>query len=193
MHKLFRLLIVLPAVALIMTACNSNAGSDPKTTLKAFFEKLSKKDFDGASKLATKESQFVLSSMKTGLEMLEKMQNQAPNESGDPIAFAQDVEYGEARLIGEENALVPIKNKSQPISFDFPLKKEDGIWKVDCSPSTMMRMGRDAAGNNEYTDDEIPSVEQMQKSIEMADSLLKKIDPQHVEALKKAMEQSKQQ
>ena len=47
----------------------SNAG--PKEVLHEFFERMGKKDFEGAAKLATKDSKSMLDIMKQGMAMAE--------------------------------------------------------------------------------------------------------------------------
>ena len=65
-------------------------------------------------------------------------------KENDPTEKFKDIEIGEARIEGD-NAYVPYKVTLMTSRIDFPLKKEDGAWKVDFSMSTMMKMGWDQA------------------------------------------------
>ena len=73
MKKITQSLLALAAIAIVFASCGNKASSsDPKVVLKEFFERLSKKDIDGAAKLATKDSKSTLDMMKKGLDMAEK-------------------------------------------------------------------------------------------------------------------------
>ena len=75
MKKTMQSLLVGTLMAFMLVSCgNKAASSDPKVVLKEFFERLSKKDIEGATKLATKDSKSTLDMMKKGLDMAEKME-----------------------------------------------------------------------------------------------------------------------
>lgn len=180
---------------LIVSCNNKGASSDPKAVLVEFMKRLSEKDIDGAAKLATKDSKAALDMMKKAIDMGEKMKGDSKEEE-DPTAEFKDVEIGEAKITGE-TALVPFKSKKEKESIDFPLKKEDGAWKVDFSMATLMKMGKDKAsqdggmeGMNESGEDVNVSAEDIQKSMQAVDSLMK--DPKTQEAMK-ALEKMKQE
>ena len=189
------LLLFVAAAMLIVSCNNKGASSDPKAVLAEFMKRLSEKDIDGAAKLATKDSKAALDMMKKAIDMGEKMKGDSKEEE-DPTAEFKDVEIGEAKITGE-TALVPFKSKKEKESIDFPLKKEDGAWKVDFSMATLMKMGKDKAGQesgmdgmNESGEDVNVSAEDIQKSMQAVDSLMK--DPKTQDAMK-ALEKMKQE
>ncbi len=132
--------------------------------------------------------------MKKGMEMAEKMKDQMPKDEKDPTEEFKNVEIGEAKINGDA-ATVAFKNKKQDVSFDFPLKKEDGGWKVDFSMSTLMKMGMDAKNKGmDAAGNDVPlNEETLEKSKAMADSLMKNMDPKKMEEAMKALEKMKEQ
>ena len=190
-------LFLFAAAAVLIISCNNKgASSDPKAVLVEFMKRLSEKDIDGAAKLATKDSKAALDMMKKAIDMGEKMKGDAKAEDEDPTAEFKDVEIGEAKITGE-TALVPFKSKKEKESIDFPLKKEDGAWKVDFSMATLMKMGKDKAGQDggmdgmdESGEDVNVSAEDLQKGMQAVDSLMK--DPKTQEAMK-VLEKMKQE
>jgi hypothetical protein len=192
MKKLMNIFVIAAAFTMIAVSCkNSSVSNDPKAVMLAFFEKMSKKDIDGAAKLATKDSKTTMDLMKKGMQMAEGMKDQSSKE--DPAEEFKNVEIGEAKINGDM-ATVAFKNKKKDVSFDFPLKKEDGGWKVDFSMGTLMKMGMDAknkgmdgAGNNVQMNEET-----LEKSRAMADSLMKNMDPKKMEEAMKAIEKLKE-
>lgn len=196
MKKLMNVFVIAAAFTMITVSCKNGgaAGSDPKAVLVAFFERMSKKDIDGAAKLATKDSKTTMDMMKKGMEMAEKMKDQLPKDERDPAEEFKNVEIGEAKINGDA-ATVAFKNKKQDVSFDFPLKKEDGSWKVDFSMSTLMKMGMDAKNKGmDAAGNDIPlNEETLEKSKAMADSLMKNLDPKKMEEAMKAIEKMKEQ
>lgn len=199
MKKILSFLLVLTPLLIIVTGCNNSMSSaGPKEVLAAFFEKLAQKDLEGAAKLATKDSKSTLDMMKKAFEMGEKMKDEAstgPKE--DPADEFRDVEFGEATITGDV-ATVPVKNKKKETAIDFPLKKEDGGWKVDFSMATLMKMGNEErkkqglGDNNEMDGMEGMDSAQIRKGMEMADSMLKKIDPEKLKEMQEAMEKLKE-
>jgi hypothetical protein len=190
MKKMIQSLLMVTAAAVMLAACKGGGvnSSDPKAVLKEFFDRMAKKDIDGAAKLATKDSKSTMDMMKKGMEMAEKMGKDEKKEEDMSEDF-KDVEIGEAKITGE-TATVPFTNKKKGQSFDFPLRKEDGAWKVDFSMGTLMKMGMDAAGKegengldgmNESGEDIKVDSEDVKKSMESLDSLMK--DPKMKEAM----------
>lgn len=199
MKKVFNLLMMAGAFAIIATGCKSKSvANDPKAVLVSFFEKMAKKDLEGAAKLATKDSKAALDMMKKGMDMAEKMKTDKPEE--DPMKDFKDVEFGDAKITGE-TAVVPITNKKEKETFEFPLKKEDGSWKVDFSMNTLMKMGMDKAkesGTDVFdnggtgTDttgglNENFNADSLQKGLEEAKKALENIKPEDLEKMKDAM------
>jgi hypothetical protein len=200
MKKIFSFLLLAIAMGSISTGCGGGGMSNasPKEVLVAFFEKLAKKDIDGATKLATKDSKATMDMMKKGLEMAEKMKDQVKDSKEDPTEEFKNMEVGEAKITGD-NATVSVKNKKKEEEVEFPLKKEDGAWKVDFSMATLMKMGMDQKNKrNEMNGDdgmkgmgEVDSAS-IQKGLEVMDSALKKVDPKKLEETMKALEKLKQ-
>jgi Domain of unknown function (DUF4878) len=194
MKKLMNVFVIAAAFTMITVSCkNGGVSNDPKAVLVAFFERMSKKDIDGAAKLATKDSKTTMDMMKKGMEMAEKMKDQMPKDEKDPAEEFKNVEIGEAKINGDA-ATVAFKNKKQDVSFDFPLKKEDGGWKVDFSMGTLMKMGMDAKNKGmDAAGNDVPlNEETLEKSKAMADSLMKNMDPKKMEEAMKAIEKLKE-
>jgi hypothetical protein len=200
MKKFFSFLLLSTAVGILSTGCGggSMSSATPKEVLEAFFEKLSKKDIDGATKLATKDSKSTMDMMKKGMEMAEKMKDQTKDlEKEDPTEEFRNMEVGEAKITGDV-ATVPVRNKKKNEEVEFPLKKEDGAWKVDFTMTTLMKMGMDAKNKrNDAGDSSMEGMEgvdsvSLQKGLEAMDSALKKVDPKKLEETMKALEKLKQ-
>jgi hypothetical protein len=199
MKKIFSFLLLAIAMGSISTGCGGGGMSNasPKEVLVAFFEKLAKKDIDGATKLATKDSKATMDMMKKGLDMAEKMKDQVKDKE-DPTEEFKNMEVGEAKINGD-NATVSVKNKKKEEEVEFPLKKEDGAWKVDFSMATLMKMGMDQKNKrSEMNGDnsmngmgEVDSAS-IQKGLQVMDSALKKVDPKKLEETMKALEKLKQ-
>jgi hypothetical protein len=199
MKKIFSFLLLAIAMGSISTGCGGGGMSNasPKEVLVAFFEKLAKKDIDGATKLATKDSKATMDMMKKGLDMAEKMKDQVKDKE-DPTEEFKNMEVGEAKINGD-NATVSVKNKKKEEEVEFPLKKEDGGWKVDFSMATLMKMGMDQKNKrSEMNGDnsmngmgEVDSAS-IQKGLQVMDSALKKVDPKKLEETMKALEKLKQ-
>jgi len=199
MKKIFSFLLLAIAMGSISTGCGGGGMSNasPKEVLVAFFEKLSKKDIEGATKLATKDSKATMDMMKKGLDMAEKMKDQIKDKE-DPTEEFKNMEVGEAKINGD-NATVAVKNKKKEEEVEFPLKKEDGAWKVDFSMATLMKMGMDQKNKHNAMDgeDSMKGMEgvdsaSIQEGLKVMDSALKKVDPKKLEETMKALEKLKQ-
>ncbi|MCX6316661.1 MAG: DUF4878 domain-containing protein [Bacteroidetes bacterium] len=153
--------IFMAAVAIsLFTGCKGkdSVANDPKAVVIAFFEKMSKKDIDGASKLATKSSQSTMEMMKKVMTMGEEMKDKmgGKEKEKDPAEDFKNMKFGETKIDGD-NATVTITNPSKDNkTFEFPLKKEDGSWKVDFSMGTLMKMGMKDGGMNGSDDINMP-------------------------------------
>lgn len=194
MKKTLNVLILFAAVTILFASCSTNS-DDPKAVLKSFFDRLAKKDLDGAAKLATAESKSTLDMVKKGMDMAEKMKDSLPQQ--DPAKEFQDVEFGEAKINGNTaTVMVTHKTKKDQPPADFTLLKEDGKWKVDFSMASLMKMGQqqinkgaappdvDTTGLNLKTED----LEAAKKSM---DSLTKNIDPKQLEEIQQQLEKIK--
>lgn len=206
MKKLTRIIPILAATMIIAISCNNAASSsDPKAVLLEFFKRLEKKDIDGASKLTSKASESTMSMMKKGLEMSEKM-GEKEKKDDEIVGSIDDLEIGEAKIDGD-NATVPFKNKKENVSFDFPLVKEGGAWKVDFSMATLMKMGKNGmngADTNDGTDYDMDgqksldtlmnnsdvNMDSLTKSLE---ELKKMADPEKMKEMMKELEKLKEQ
>src|SRR5262245_30880471 len=126
MKKFFSFLLLAVIMGSLSTGCGGGGMSNasPKEVLVAFFEKLEKKDIEGATKLATKDSKSTMDMMKKGLDMAEKMKDQMKDKE-DPTEEFKNMEIGEAKINGDV-ATVAVKNKKKEQEVEFPLKKEDG-------------------------------------------------------------------
>jgi hypothetical protein len=203
MKKITHLFFIAVAMALLAIGCNSKSAvaNDPRAVLVSFFERLAKKDIEGAAELATKDSKGVMMMMKTGMDMMEKMKdnplmkNNPSMKQEDPMDEFKNIEIGAAKVNGDE-ASVAFKNLKKGEAFDFPLKKEDGSWKVDFSMSTLMKMGRQDQAGNDNLDSLMKnnsiSLDSMQNGMHQIDSMMKTIDPGKLKKMKEAMEKLKQ-
>ena len=140
--------MVVACFAVVVTACNNASSSNPKAVVKDFFDKMAKKDIEGASKLATKESKTTLDMMKKGMDAAQK---EAPAEKDEMAEEFGKLEFGDAKVTGE-TATVPVTHKEKKEQMEISLKKEDGDWKVDFSMATLMKMGKSQGGMDEDTD-----------------------------------------
>jgi hypothetical protein len=200
----------LAATAVIFLAgCKGkdSVANDPKTVLAAFFEKMAKKDIEGASKLATKESQGTMEMMKKAMTMADGMKDKMGGKESekDPAEDFKNMKFGDAKIDGD-NATVAVTNPSKDNkTIDFPLKKEGGDWKVDFSMATLMKMGMDQAGKGGMDDmnmsdttgvsdklENLMNSDSLTKGLDMADSLLKNMDPEKMKEAMKTLEKLKE-
>lgn len=188
MKKVIQLLPVALLLAAGLLSCQSGS-NDPKAVLVSFFEKLAKKDLDGAAQLATKDSKSTLDMIKKGMDMAQKMDTSAVKE--DPTKEFRDVEFGEPRISGDTAYIkVTSKTKKQEPS-EISLVKEEGKWKVDFSMAALMKMGTDKmkeSGGIEGMEHPNVSPEQIEQAQQMADSVLKNADPQKMKELQELMQ-----
>ena len=135
--------------------------------------------------------------MKMGMDMAEKMKDKMTKEQKDPAEEFKNVEIGEAKINGND-ATVAFKNKKNDTSFDFPLKKEDGSWKVDFSMGTLMKMGMDQANKAGALDNTAADKDNISINADslthglkqMQDSIMKAInDPEKMEKMKEALKE----
>lgn len=196
MKKMNFLLVAISFMAIMFIGCSGSSG-DPKSVLVAFFDKMSKKDLDGAAKLATKESKPTMDLMKKAIEMGEKFKDASKKEE-DPAAEFNNMVIGDAKIDGD-NATVSVTNKKKNETFDFPLKKQDGSWKVDFSMATLTKMGMDKASKdgemNQQQMDEMKNfnMDSLSQGLKTLDSALKSIKPEDLEKMKNMGEEMKKQ
>ena len=174
MKKILKYLLIA-GVVFFINGCSS-PGGDPKATLSAFFDAMSKKDFEAARKLATADSKNMFDLMETGLS---KMKDKEGAEKYDKSAM----EIGEAKIDGDK-ATIPVKEKNGSETVNFKLKKESGEWKVAFDIGSLMEMGTEKMKEKGISLDSIKDVMKEFKNINM-DSLKMGID-KGIEALDSA-------
>jgi len=185
MRKILTVSCFAGMMALLIAGCKGKdaAGSDPKTVIAAFFEKMSKKDIDGAAKLCTKESKATMDMMKKAMDAAEKMKDSSKDVKETEEDDFKDMVIGEAKIDGD-NATVAVTNKKKNETVEFPMKKEGGGWKVDFTMSTLMKMGMDANKK---------SGEDLFKDNDGTDTTLKNIDDLlNNDSLKEIMNKTKE-
>jgi hypothetical protein len=212
MKKIVSTLFAATAVLVLAVGCKGKdtVANDPKAVLAAFFEKMSKKDMEGAAKLATKGSQGTMEMMKKAMTMAEDMKDKMGGlkdsaKEKDPSEDFKKMKIGEAKIDGD-NATVSVTNTDKDDKVvEFPLKKEDGAWKVDFSMGTLMKMGMDQVGKKGgFGDIDMPdtagasekmenlfNTDSLQKGMEQLDSAMKNLDPEKMKKLKDAMDELK--
>jgi Domain of unknown function (DUF4878) len=199
--------VITGAIMLLVAGCkgkDKQVENDPKAVVIAFFEKMAKKDLDGAAKLATKESKGTIDMMKKAIDAAEKMGMKDSKEKDDPSEDFKNMVIGEAKIDGD-NATVAVSNKAKDDGTkEFPLKKEDGVWKVDFSMATLMKMGMDKGGKTDtdanYSDttggmDNLKNLmnsDTLKKALQGLDTLMKEIDPEKMKEAMKELEKLKQ-
>ena len=202
MKKKLSPLFIAAAVITMAVGCKGKdkASNDPKSVIIAFFEKMAKKDIDGAAKYATKESKGTMEMMKKAMTAAEGMKGVKTSEK-DPAEDFKDMEFGDAKIDGDK-ATVAITNKKKNETNEIPLKKEGGDWKVDFSMGTLMKMGMDKAGKNKglmnNDNDNLDTAgasdamnnfmnsDTLKKGMEDLQNELKNMDPKKMEEMKEA-------
>ncbi len=169
-----------------LASCSSVDKSDPKSVLKAFFDKLAKKDIDGAMELATQSSQTTLGLMKMAVNMA---QDGKTDEKKDFTQDFKDVILSEPKIDGDK-ATVALTSKKEQKTIDFILKKESGSWKVDFSLEALMKMGLNSRGAESRRSDSDTLIDQfdeetLKRANDVADSILKNMDPKKLEEYQK--------
>ena len=197
MKKVMNSILAVAVIALAIAGCKGKDGvaDNPKAVLIAFFERMSKKDLEGAAKLATKDSKGTMDMMKKAMDMAEKMKG-TQKEDDDPAEDFKNIEVGDAKIDGD-NATVAVTNKKKNETVDFPLKKEGGSWKVDFSMGTLMKMGMDKAKQDgkEIDQEDIDkmknfNMDSLQNQINSAlDTVKKALSPENMDKMKDAMKE----
>jgi hypothetical protein len=212
MKKKITPFLISAAVMILAAGCKGkdSVSNDPRAVLITFFERMAKKDIDGAAKLATRDSKSTMQMMKKAMDAAEQI-GEMPGavKKNDPSEDFKKMQIGEARINGD-NATVSVTNPSKDNNtFDFPLKKEDGNWKVDFSMGTLMKMGMEQAGKNKnfMNDNNAPADttgisdrmnkllngDSLKTGLEKLDSLMKNIDPEKMKKMKDALKSLEKQ
>jgi Domain of unknown function (DUF4878) len=133
MRKIFFASAMLIATCIIGCKGKDAVENTPTKVLSSFFEAVNKKDISAAKDLATKESQKFLSLVEFGINK---------NKKSIEMFDASKLEFGEPVIDGDK-AKISIKQKLTGDVVNFPMKKEDGQWKVIFDESSMMEMASD--------------------------------------------------
>ncbi len=195
----------------LFTGCKGKekVGNDPRSVMVAFFERMSKKDLDGAARLSTKDSKSTIDMMKKAMDAAEKMgmDKDSTVKNDDPSEEFKKMVIGEAKINGD-NATVTVTNTvKNNEKNEFPLKKEGGEWKVDFSMATLMKMGMDKAKNTSTDDNKMNEADTteitdkmkdlinsdtLKKGLNDLDSVLKELDPEKMKEALKELDKLKQ-
>lgn len=178
MKKLTIYFVFASTLLLMIAGCKGKdkVANDPKAVVTAFFERMSKKDLEGAAKLATKDSKGTIDMMKKAMDAAEKMgeAKDSTAKESDPSEDFKKMVIGEAKINGETATVSVTNTDKKNETNEFPLKKEGGEWKVDFSMATLMKMGMDKAGtemNSMKNDDDSTGLNESMKDLMNSDSL----------------------
>ena len=151
-------------VIILMGSCSSGPAGNPKATLLAFFDAMSKKDMESVRKLTTSESKGMIDMMQMGMNM-----------ANDNSALANydkaNMEMGDAVINGDEATIIA-KEKTTGQSVTFSLKKQEGAWKVAFDMGSMMQMATDKMKEKGVSADSLKMMMNEMKNFNM-DSLQK--------------------
>ena len=162
--KNLSLVFCFACAMVLMGSCSSSPAGNPRDTLSAFFDAMSKKDMETVRKLTTSESKGIIDMMQMGMNMV-----------NDNSALANydkaNMEIGEAVINGDE-ATVITKEKTTGESVTFSLKKQEGAWKVAFDMGSMMQMATDKMKEKGVSADSLKMMMNEMKNLNM-DSLQK--------------------
>ncbi|HEX2627637.1 MAG TPA: hypothetical protein VHM26_01450 [Chitinophagaceae bacterium] len=188
MKKTTGLLYLLAFSVFTIYSCGGGAGSDPKAVVIEFGKRMAKKDFEGAAKLTSEESQPMMKMMIEGMKLAEKYQDKAEK---NPMEEFDKAEFGDAKIDGDK-ATVSVKMKDEKNAVDIPLIKEKGSWKIHFTKETMMSMAKQQGEDINVDDmekglDAMKNIdpEQMKKAMEMAQEYMK--DPEKMKAIQELL------
>ncbi len=154
-------------ISFFFISCSKKENKTPNQVFLEFANALSKKDFTKAKQLSTAESQFVFSIIEDKL---------SKNNSDVIQKFdTTKVLFGNA-VVKDNEAKIPITDKETKVTIDFPMKKEEGIWKVAFDMNSLKEMTIGTLENNGFLSQHINT-----------DSLLKKIKSINIDSLEKEM------
>jgi len=203
MKRITTALLSAVAAMVLLAGCKGkdSVANDPKAVIVAFFDRMAKKDFDGAAKLATADSKATIDMMKKAMTAAEGLKDKMGGTEAkeDPAEDFKNMEMGEAKIDGD-NAIVPVTNKKKGKTTEFALKKEGGSWKVDFSMASLMKMGMNGADDNEMENNNSGMdtatnninldglKDSLSKALEVADSALKQMPDKVKDAMKELNE-----
>lgn len=177
---------------IIFISCqNTTTSNDPNEVLQLFFERLAKKDIDGASRYVTSDSKSTMQMLKKGLSMAEKMKDSLPEN--DPMKDFEDVSFQAAKITGDSAFILVRSKTNRRPDAEFKLLKEKNGWKVDFTMTTLMKMANKSMQSSDDFINDSSGIKQedVQKGMQMADSILNNMDPKTIEDLKKNLENVK--
>lgn len=186
MQQIIKMLAASLCVVALLAACNNQpTGNDPNEVLNNFFVLLAKKDLEGAERYVTSDSKATMKMIRKGIEMAEQQTEAMPQR--DLLKDFENLSLAPA-VISEDTASIRVtaKKGKQPAT-DFILIRESGGWKVDFTMSTLMKMGLQAG--EETRDLMDPAA--VEKTQQLYDSVVRNIDPETLDALKKQLDKLK--
>jgi hypothetical protein len=161
-------IISIVVVAIVLISCKSNDKIEtPNQVFSNFADALSKKDLSKARELCTADSKAVLDFMEKKSKDMKVM----PMDKFD----TSKVSFGEV-IIDGDNAKMPIKDKESGVTVEFPLKKEDGVWKIAFDMKSLFDMSMETLKDDKLN---IPQ--------EKLDSIMKKFKSVNLDSLEKEM------
>ncbi len=170
--------LILAAIVVclaVFVSCKQGSAGNPNEVLSAFFDAMAKQDTVKIKALSTKESEQMLGMMKMGMSMADSKKDLQKYDK-------TKMEFGTA-VINGDNAKVPVKDKASGETVNFPMKKEDGKWKVAFDKSSVMEMGMEKMKDSKMNlNDTLKNAMDEMKNINM-DSLMQEV--------KKGMDTSK--
>jgi hypothetical protein len=162
--------LILAAIVVclaVFVSCKQDSAGNPNEVLSAFFDAMSKQDTVKIKALSTKESEQMLSLMKMGMSMADSKKDLEKYDK-------TKMEFGTA-IINGDNAKVPVKDKASGETVNFPMKKEDGKWKVAFDKSSVMEMGMEKMKDSKMNmNDTLQNAMDEMKNINM-DSLMEEV------------------
>ncbi len=161
-------IVTIVIVAIVLANCKSNDKIEtPNQVFSNFADALSKKDLTKARELCTNDSKAVLDFMEKKSKDMKVM----PMDKFD----TSKVSFGEVVINGND-AKMPIKDKESGVTIDFPLKKEDGVWKIAFDMKSLFDMSMETLNDPKLN---IPA--------DKLDSLMKQFKSVNLDSLEKEM------
>jgi hypothetical protein len=145
-------------ICLLLYACNSNKKELTKTPNEVFVifsNAITKKDFSTARKYSTKESHAIIGILESPIK---KEKNIGVLQPFDSSSF----DFGNA-VIKNNEAKIPLTNKESKMTILFPLKMEDGIWKVSFEANSFIDMIMSATEEKSSNKIENLNIDSMEK------------------------------
>ena len=174
----------LAAIMLIMAACSSLTGNNPTKVVEDFGKAMQSKDLDAASKFCTRESQSTFSLIKAGMDMAKKFGK--GTEETDKVFNEwnkSNAKFCDAKITGDNATVAVIIDGAE--KQQIPLKKEDGVWKIDLSINGLIQSNTETLKKDGGVSDE-----DMQKMQEAMKGMNSDSVKQIMQEAQKAMEEA---